>query len=150
MRYENDNIENIQNMYGESAYGSSAFGSGALEAPPVCPTGLKYSGDTITLKATPKDGVGPYDVTFQKDGVTIDPSRLGGLSNPILGAPEDVEITRIYTLNDADIVGALGGTIEFSVYVEDSCPSPIGPKTCSGTCIINIGCLAPVCNFFVT
>lgn len=30
--YDNNNIENIQNMYGESAYGSSAFGSG-LQAP---------------------------------------------------------------------------------------------------------------------
>ena len=30
--YDDNNIENIQNMYGESAYGSSAFGSG-LQAP---------------------------------------------------------------------------------------------------------------------
>lgn len=150
MYYENDDIENIQNMYGEFAYGSSAFGTGAVSLAPTCPSPstLKYSGDTVTLKATPKDGVGPYNVTFRKDGATIDSSRLGGLSNPILGASEDVQITRVYTLNDADIAGALTGTIEFSVYMTDSCPTV--PQTCEDFCVISIGCLAPVCNFVVT
>lgn len=147
MYQENDDIENIQNMYGESSYGSSAYGSSAFLAP-TCPSGLKYSGDTITLKATPKDGIGPYNVTFRKDGSTIDPSRLASLSNPILGATENVEITRVYTLNDADIAGALTGTIDFSVFISDSCPTV--PQTCSESCTISIGCLAPVCNFVVT
>lgn len=147
MYYENDDIDSIQKMYGESSYGSSAFGVSATLAP-TCPTGLKYSGDTVTLKSTPKDGIGPYNITFRKDGVTIDPSRLGSLSNPILSSPEDVQVTRVYTLNDADIAGALTGTITFSVYMTDSCPTT--PKTCEESCVISIGCLAPVCNFVVT
>lgn len=139
-------IKNLE--YGSSPYGSSAFGGSSISLVPTCPLGLKYSGDTITLKATPKNGIGPYYVVFRKNGVTIDPSRLGGLSNPITSATEDIEITRVYTLNDADISGASTGTINFSVYIEDSCPT--GPQTCTETCVVSVGCIAPVCNFTVT
>lgn len=114
----------------------------------ACPTSPKYEGDAITLQATPKDGTGPYYVIFRKNGVTIGPSRLGGLPNPIINAPEDTQITRIYTLDNEDIRTALTGTIDFSIYMEDSCPT--GVKTCNETCTINIGCIAPVCNFTVT
>lgn len=145
--YDRNSIDNIQNMYGESAYGSSAFGVNAAQAP-LCPTGPKYSGNILTLKATPKNGIGPYYIVFRKDGSTISPTRLGGLDNPILSATENIEITRTYTLDDADIAGAIGGTIDFSVYMIDSCP-PTG-QTCEDHCIINIGCIAPVCNFVVT
>lgn len=113
-----------------------------------CTQSLKYSGNYITLQATPKDGIGPYYVVFRKNGTTIDPSRLGGLSNPIINAPEGIQITRVYTIDDVDVATALTGTIDFSVYMEDSCPT--GPMTCSDTCTINIGCIAPVCNFMVT
>ncbi len=120
-----------------------------------CPTSLRYSGDYITLKATPRDGIGPYYVVFKKDGLNIPTSRLSltsggatGVSNPITNAPEDVQITRVYHLDDLDISSALSGTIDFSVYIEDSCPT--GPMSCSETCTINIGCVAPVCNFTVT
>lgn len=145
---EDIKTENIERMtYGSTPYGSSGYG-GVSALVPICPTGLKYSGDTITLKATPKDGIGPYYVVFRKDGSTISPARLGGLDNPILSALENIEITRIYTLNDADIAGAIGGIIDFSVYMIDSCPT--GGQTCEDHCIINIGCIAPVCNFVVT
>jgi hypothetical protein len=111
-----------------------------------CPT-IKYSGDTVTLKATPRNGIAPYIVTFKKDDEAINSSRLGG-SNPISPAPEDVDITRAYILDDLDISSALSGTIKFSVEISDSCPT--GPVTCTSECIINIGCMAPVCNFVVT
>ncbi len=88
----------------------------------TCP-GTKYSGDTITLKATPRDGIGPYYVAFKKDGIIIDSSRLGAQPNPILNATEDVEITRTYTLNDEDVRNALTGTIGFSVFIRGSCPT---------------------------
>ena len=78
----------------------------------------------------------------------IDPSRLEGLDNPIFPAPENVLITRVYTLDDLDISSALLGTIDFSVYITDSCPT--GSKICTETCTITIGCIAPVCNFQVT
>lgn len=120
---------------------------GAPEAPGGCPS-IKYSGDTVTLQATPANAIGPYIVTFKKDGITIITSRLGGLSNPITSAPEDVQITRVYTLNDLDISSALTGEIEFSVEISDSCP--IIPQTCTSTCTITVGCYAPVCNFTVT
>lgn len=140
-------IDDIQSVYGESAFGTGAFGVNVAQIP-TCPTGLKYSGDTVTLKATPKDGVGPYYVVFRKDGTNIDPARLGGLYNPILNAPENIEITRIYTLSDIDISGTLSGLIDFSVFISDSCPT--SSNTCESHCIINIGCIAPVCNFTVT
>lgn len=120
---------------------------GAPQAPIGCPT-IKYSGETVTLQSTPTGGIGPYIVTFKKNGVTIDISRLGGLSNPITGAPEGVQITRVYTLNDLDISSASTGNITFSVEISDSCPT--GPMTCSSECVIPVGCLAPVCNFTVT
>lgn len=165
MRYYSAYIENIENnidyeniekmTYGSSPIGSSAFGSAGSEAPLTCPVSLKYSGDPVTLKSTPKDGIGPYQVVFKKNGITIDPSRLSltiggptGESNPIIDAPEDIQITRVYTLDDADIASALTGTIDFSVYISDSCPTV--PQTCDAACTINIGCLAPVCNFVVT
>ncbi len=113
----------------------------------VCPISPKYEGNTVTLNATPKDGIGPYYVEFRKNGVIIDPSRLGG-SNPILSAPENIQITRVYTLDDEDIRTASLGTIDFSVYIEDSCPT--GFKTCTDACTISIGCISPVCNFQVT
>jgi hypothetical protein len=88
----------------------------------VCP-GIKYSGDDIVLRATPRDGIGPYYVAFTKDGIIINSSRLGGESNPITGAPEDVEIVRTYTLDDEDIRNAITGTIYFSVFIRGSCPT---------------------------
>jgi len=146
----NNNTENITHIgYGSSPFGSSEFG-GYSKSLATCPTTPKYSGDIITLKATPKDGTGPYYVEFRKGSIPtiIDPSRLEGLDNPIYDALEDVQITRVYTLDDLDISSASTGTIDFSVYIEDSCPT--GPLSCTDTCTINIGCLAPVCNFIVT
>ena len=111
-----------------------------------CP-GIKYSGNTITLQATPADGIGPYIVTFKKNGVTIGSSRLGGSSNPISNATEGIQITRVYTLDDLDVSSATGGTIDFSVLISDSCPTEA--KSCESTCTVNLGCIAPVCNFTV-
>lgn len=123
------------------------YAPGAPQAPVSCPS-IKYSGDTVTLQATPTNGIGPYIVTFKKDGITISTSRLAGLSNPITSAPEDVQITRVYTLDDLDISSALTGNIEFSVEISDLCPT--GHNTCESTCTIAVGCYAPVCNFTVT
>ena len=143
-----NNDENIKRVgYGSGPLGAYGFGGQSISLA-TCPTVPKYSGDIITLKATPRDGIGPYYVEFGKDGSAIPSPRLGGLDNPILNAPENIDVTRIYTLNDADIAGAIGGTINFSVYIRDSCPTT--PQTCTESCIITIGCVAPVCNFTVT
>ena len=112
-----------------------------------CPIIPKYSGDMITLNATPKDGIGPYYVVFKKGIGIINPLRLGSLSNPVTGVPENTLITRVYTLDDEDIRTSTG-IISFSVYMEDSCPT--GAQTCTETCAMTIGCVAPVCNFVVT
>jgi len=147
MYHKNNDATIYEMSYGSAPYGSSAFGGLSIQLV-SCPTETKYSGDTITLKATPKGGTAPYYVEFRKNGTTIDPSRLGSLSNPIINAPEDIEITRTYILNDADIVAAITGTITFSVYMVDSCPTVV--QSCTQECTINIGCLTPVCNFTVT
>lgn len=144
----------LTHIYYYDATGSFTITSGLTTTldipltPLPCPVSPRYSGNIITLKATPKDGIGPYYVGFSKDGSPIDPSRLEGLDNPIFPAPENVLITRVYTLDDLDISSALLGTIDFSVYITDSCPT--GSKICTETCTITIGCIAPVCNFQVT
>jgi len=119
----------------------------------TCP-GTKYSGDSITLQATPRDGTGPYYVEFRKNNVAISTSRLTGSgplgstgTNPISNVPEDSDVIRVYTLNDLD-VSSSAGTIDFSVYISDSCPT--GVQYCESACTITLGCLAPVCNFTVT
>lgn len=138
----------IENMtYGSIPYGSTPFGGTVAELAPTCPTVPKFSGNTVTIQATPKDGIGPYYVEFRKDDVAIDPSRLGDV-NPIPSAPENIQITRVYTLNDADIAGAVGGFIKFTIFIRDSCPT--GGLTCIEDCFVSIGCVAPVCNFTVT
>lgn len=114
----------------------------------ACPSTPKCSGDPITLQATPKDGIGPYIVTFKKDDNTIDPSRFEDQSNPINNTSENETITRVYTLNDVDIANATGGTITFSVLISDSCPT--GAQTCEEFCIINVGCRTPICNFIIS
>ncbi len=124
------------------------FSSVGIEELAKCPMNPKYSGDTVTLNATPKDGIGPYYVVFKKGIYIIDPSRLESLPNPVTGVAENTLITRVFTLDDVDVASATGGTIDFSVYIEDSCPT--GPMTCTQTCTITLGCVAPVCNFAVT
>lgn len=112
-----------------------------------CPIAPKYSGDTITLQATPRDGIGPYYVEFSKDGILADSARLGG-PNPIYNVVENTTITRTYVLTDEDVRNALTGTIAFSVFISDSCPTEA--KTCTQECVVEIGCIPPVCNFTVT
>lgn len=133
-------------MYGSTSYGSTAYGATISEVP-ICPISLKYEGDAIILKVTPKNGIAPYYVAFKKNGNIIDPSRLENLPNPIIDAPENVQIIRVYTLDNEDIRTS-AGSIDFSVYIKDSCPT--GPQICTKSCIINIGCRIPVCNFIVT
>lgn len=114
-----------------------------LQGIETCPISPKYENDIIHLGATPKDGIGPYIVEFIKS--------INGVYSTVksyIDAPENIQITYDYTLIEEDIRNALSGTINFSVYIEDSCP--IIPQTCTETCTINIGCLAPVCNFTVT
>lgn len=130
--------------YGSTPYGSLPYGGAIAELVPTCPILPKFSGDIITLQATPKDGIGPYYVEFRKNDELIHPSRLEDQSNPITDAPENITITRIYILNDEDIIG---DTIKFTVFIRDSCPLA---QTCTEDCFISIGCVAPVCNFVVT
>lgn len=115
-----------------------------------CPESLRYEGNTITLQATPRDGTSPYYVEFRKNGVAIPGNDPLGRSYTIPSATEDVQLTRTYVLTNEDIRTASTGTIDFEAFMSDSCPAPLGPKTCDVICTVNIGCLAPVCNFTVT
>ena len=126
---------------------------GAPQAPAGCPAVLKYSGNPIQLRATPRDGIGPYLVEFYKDEVLIPFGRLtspvGITTNPTTKSiVENTDVGGTYILHDIDVANAIGGRINFSVYIEDSCPT--GPMNCGSTCTIDIGCIAPVCNFVVT
>ncbi len=114
-------------------------GNLVLSGAPICSSTLKYSGDLVHLQATPKDATGPYYVEFRKNN-----SPISSLSNVI----EDTLITYDYLLTDLDISSAITGTIDFSVYISDSCPT--GSQTCTQNCTVNIGCIAPLCNFTVT
>lgn len=110
---------------------------------PTCPTTRKYSGDTISMQATPRDGVGPYSVTFRKDNIPIT-----GCS--YINVIENTTVICNYLLTDDDARSATTGMIDFSVFITDSCPYPIGPSSCEEYCIIYIGCITPSCNFIVT
>lgn len=114
-------------------------GNLVLSGASICSSDLKYEGDTIHLSATPKDGIGPYYVEFRKNNVPI-----SSLSNVI----ENTLVTYDYLLTDLDISSAPTGTIDFSVFISDSCPTT--HQTCTQTCTTNIGCIAPICNFTVT
>ena len=126
---------------------------GAPQAPGGCPSGPKYSGGSVILRATPRDGIGPYLVEFYKDEVPI---PFGRLTSPLVitdnpttkSIVENTLVGGTYILDDIDVANAVGGRINFSVYIEDSCPT--GSMNCGSTCTINIGCVAPVCNFVVT
>ena len=84
-------MQNIKHVgYGSGSIGSYAFG-GESKSSATCPTVPKYSGDTITLESTPRDGTGPYYVEFRINGDIIDASRLGE-DNPITSASEDTPI----------------------------------------------------------
>ena len=146
-----DDTEYIKHIgYGSGTFGGPAFGGQALS--PSCPIAPKYSGDSVTLQATPNGGTGPYSIVFKKGTDPILFSRLtspiGITSNPTTKTiVEDTIVGGAYILDDED-VRTSDGTISFSVHIEDSCPT--GAQTCTEECIINIGCLAPLCNFTVT
>jgi len=123
---------------GQAGTNGTVYSTSSLPVP-ICPTSPKYEGDTIHLSATPKDGIGPYTVIFKKNNVPISSS-----SNIV----ENIEVTYDYVLTNEDIRTALSGAIDFSVYIEDSCPTV--HQTCTQICTIDIGCIAPVCNFQVT
>ena len=146
-----DDIEDVKYTgYGSGPFGGPAFGGQSSQYD--CPTSPRYSGDSITLRSTPRDGIGPYSVVFK---IGEDPipfyrltSPLGITSNPTTKTiVEDTTVGGTYILTDED-VRTSNGTITFSAHIEDSCPTT--SQTCTETCIVNIGCLAPVCNFTVT
>jgi hypothetical protein len=112
-----------------------------------CPVATKYKGDTLTLQATPRDGTYPYNVEFRKNGIAIPGNDPSGNPYTITGALEDVTLTRTYVITNDD-VRLSSGSIDFSVYISDSCPT--GSLSCSEICTVTLGCLTPVCNFTVT
>ena len=131
----------------------------------ICPADIKYSGDTVTLKATPIQGVAPYTVEFRisppqnmmdnETGATdvVSSARLEDLSNPTYNVTEGTAITRTYTLDNVDLEGATskipgeGPSIIFAAEMIDSC-SP--PQSCIKYCKVLVGCTPPVCDFTVT
>lgn len=153
---------------GVFALGSTTLGGSiiqGLQGTATCTVGIKYSGDDVTLKATPIQGVAPYTIEFRisppqsmigdETGATdvIPSARLGGFSNPTYNVTEGTDITRVYTLDNTDIEGATskipgeGPSIIFAVEIIDSCFSP---QSCIKYCKTFVGCTAPVCNFTVT
>ena len=147
---------------------------GAPELPSACPTGPKYSGDTINLQASPSGAVGPYHVRFWRmpaPGGSMSYGEIGTVSTISEGSSTSTS----FTLYDTDLVAASGkldagfpdtdalgniislpddsssplgvGKIRVATTVYDSCPT--GAKSCISTCDITLGCVAPTCNFTV-
>jgi hypothetical protein len=132
--------------------------------PLPCPITPKYSGDTVTLSATPVQGVAPYTIQFRKSPANsmgndetaatevISDIRIPG-GNNVPDVPEGVVTTRIYTLDSNDLEGATtkigdtGPSIIFVAEIIDSC-SPL--QSCIKYCKIFVGCTVPVCDFTVT
>jgi len=129
-----------------------------------CTTTTKLVGDTVTLSATPVQGVAPYTIQFRISPVqsmgndasaateVIPDIRIPG-GNNVSGVSEGVVITRVYTLDSSDLEGATtkvgdtGPSIIFAVETIDSCTPP---QSCIKYCKIFVGCTAPVCDFTVT
>jgi hypothetical protein len=131
--------------------------------PLPCPITPKYSGNIITMNATPVQGVAPYTIQFRKSPANsmgndetaatevISDIRIPG-GNNISGVAEGTTIIRVYTLDSADIEGATtksgdtGPSILFASEITDSCtPS----QSCIKYCKIFVGCTVPVCDFIV-
>lgn len=151
-----------------TATGSFTISSGQTTVVPIsnlaCPTTIKNIGDILTLKATPIQGVAPYTIQFRKSPAQsmgndetaateiISDSRIPG-GNNISGVPEGRTITRIYTLDGADLEGATtksgdtGPSIIFATEIIDSCNPP---QSCIKYCKVFVACTALRCDFTVT
>lgn len=140
--------------------------------------GPKSSGDTVTLKAQPLGGVGPYDVRFWRSNTGESPITTGIANAFYLGSTEGTTVTATYPIVDADIAAAdgntlaqepsavdttsgaitLGGTvsgltagsIRFYTSIVDSCAGAAGPGVCAQYVDVTLTCVAPTCNFVVT
>lgn len=129
-----------------------------------CTTTTKLVGDTVTLSATPIQGVAPYTIQFRRSPVqsigndasaatdVIPDIRIPG-GNNVSGVSEGTVTTRVYTLDSSDLEGATskmlgeGPSIIFVAETIDSCtPS----QSCIKYCKIFVGCTVPVCDFTVT
>lgn len=115
---------------------------------PTCTRTTYSSTDTITMKAAPDGGIGPYRVTFYYDKGAGD-VQVGATQT---GITEATTATQLLTITDAIAIGAVYGTvagaIQLKVVTDDSCPT--GPRTCTELCTIGAVCVAPTCNFVVT
>jgi hypothetical protein len=140
----------------------------------TCITSTKSSGDFITLAAAPSGAVGPYYVRFWRlpaTGGAHTWENTGGLNTVTEGSSTSIN----FQLFDTDLVAASGvtantptyssttlgalydfgtgynlaaGKIRVATTVYDSCPT--GGQSCIAWCDINLGCIAPTCNFTVT
>lgn len=114
---------------------------------PTCTRTTYSSGDTITMKANPDGGIGPYTVTFYYDKGAGD-VQVGSTQS---GVTEATTATQTLSITDGIAAGASYsgvGTIQLKVAISDSCPT--GARTCAETCTIGAICVAPTCNFVVT
>ncbi len=140
----------------------------------TCVTTTKSSGDAITLAASPSGAIGPYHVRFWRmpsSSFTMAWEELGTTRTITEGSSTSTN----FSLSDSDLVAAAGttagtptfstvtlgnlvdpgtgnnlaaGKIRVATTVYDSCPN--GGQSCIAWCDINLGCIAPTCNFTVT
>ncbi len=154
---------------------STGFGNGSIYGlADTCVTTTKSSGDAITLAASPSGAIGPYYVRFWRmpaSGGAMSFGEIGGVRTVNEGSSTSTS----FTLYDTDLVAAAGttagtptyssttlgeiydpgtgnnlaaGKIRVATTVYDSCPT--GGQSCIAWCDINLGCIAPTCNFTVT
>mgnify|MGYP003393798175 CR=1 FL=1 len=141
-------------------------------------TGPKGSGSTVTLKANPLSGVGPYDVRFWRSNTGASPITTDITNASYMGSTEGVTVTATYVITDIDVAAAVGntlaqvpsavntttgvitlggattaltaGSIRFYSSIVDSCKGALGPGVCAQYADVTLTCVAPTCNFVVT
>lgn len=107
---------------------SCGSGNGITKLAATCPTTIKNVGDIVSLQATPMNGIAPYTVKFQKNGVDI-PSGI------FTGVGEGVAQNYSYILTSSDV-----SPVRLGSYIVDSCSTPMN---CTEFCDITIGAPPP-------
>jgi hypothetical protein len=143
----------------------------------TCVGTTKASGSTITLASAPNGAIGPYYVRFfRMPGTSQTNASTFSELDTVRTVEELSNTSTSFTLYDTDLVAAKGNTladipttnatgallttvgtgtkpltvgyIRVFTTVYDSCPT--GAQSCVSSCDVQLGCIAPTCNFTVT